>query len=50
MNRDFKVKIESEEAFFADLIEQAKKIDQGIIPEKPVERVSFPDMDTQNYY
>jgi predicted transcriptional regulator len=46
MNRDFKVKIESEEAFFADLIEQAKKIDQRIIPEKPVERVSFPDMET----
>lgn len=46
MNRDFKVKIESEEAFFADLIEQAKKIDLGIIPEKPVERVSFPDMET----
>ncbi|MDK9718608.1 MAG: hypothetical protein OEL57_11995 [Trichlorobacter sp.] len=46
MNRDFKVKIESEEAFFADLISQAKKIDQGIMPEKPVERVSFPDMET----
>lgn len=46
MNRNFKVKVESEEEFFADLIEQAKKIDQGIIPEKPVERVSFPDMET----
>lgn len=46
MNRDFKVKIEREEEFFSDLIEQAKKIDQGIIPEKPVERVSFPDMET----
>jgi predicted transcriptional regulator len=46
VNRDFKVKIESEEAFFADLIEQAKRIDQGIIPENPVERVSFPDMET----
>lgn len=42
MNRDFKVKIETEEAFFADLIAQAEKIDQGIIPEKTVERVSFP--------
>lgn len=41
MNRDFKVKIETEEEFFADLIAQAEKIDQGIIPEKTVERVSF---------
>ena len=44
MNRDFKVKIETEEEFFADLIAQAEKIDQGIIPEKTVERVSFADL------
>jgi len=46
MNRDFKVKIETEEEFFADLIAQAEKIDQGIIPDKTVERVSFPDLET----
>ena len=46
MNRDFMVKIESEEDFFGDLINQAEKIDQGIIPEKTVERVSFPDLET----
>lgn len=44
MNRDFKVKIETEEDFFADLIAQAEGIDQGIIPEKTVERVSFADL------
>jgi len=44
MNRDFKVKVETEEEFFADLISQAEKIDQGIIPEKTVERVSFADL------
>ena len=46
MKRDFKVKIESEEEFFADLISQAEKIDQGIIPEKTIERVSFSDLET----
>lgn len=46
MNRDFKVKIETEEEFFADLIAKAEKIDQGNIPEKPVERVSFADLET----
>jgi len=46
MNRDFKVKIETEEEFFADLIAQAERIDRGIIPEKPIERVSFPDLET----
>lgn len=46
MNRDFKVKIETEEEFFADLIAQAEKIDQGVIPSKTVERVSFADLET----
>lgn len=46
MNRDFKVKIETEEKFFADLIAQAEKIDHGIIPEKTIERVSFSDLET----
>ncbi len=44
--RDFKVKIETEEAFFADITAQAKKIDAGVIPETPVERISFPDLET----
>ena len=39
MNRDFKVKIETEEEFFADLIAQAERIDQGIISEKTVENL-----------
>ena len=46
MNRDFKVKIETEEEFFADLIAQAEKIDQGVIPAKTVERLSFADLET----
>jgi hypothetical protein len=46
MNRDFKVKIETEEDFFANLVAQAEKIDQGVIPEKTVECVSFPDLAT----
>jgi predicted transcriptional regulator len=46
MGRDFKVKIETEEEFFADLIAQAEKIDQGGIPEKTVELVSFADLET----
>lgn len=39
MNRDFKVKIETEEEFLADLNDQAERIDQGIIPEKTVENL-----------
>ena len=46
MDRDFKVKIETEEDFFADLIAQAEKIDNGVIPINTVERVSFPDLET----
>ena len=46
MDRDYKVKIETEEEFFADLIFQARKLDQGVIPEKAIERVSFPDLET----
>ena len=42
MNRDFKVKIETEEEFFSDLIAQAEKIDQGIIPEKPLKKFHSP--------
>jgi predicted transcriptional regulator len=50
MNRDFKVKIETEEDFFANLVAQAEKIDQGVIPEKTVECVSFPDLATFYHY
>lgn len=46
MSRDFKVKIETEEEFFADLVAQAEKIDRDIIPDKPIERLSFADMET----
>ena len=46
MEKDFTVKIEKEEDFFADLIAQADKLDQDIVPEKTVERISFPDMET----
>lgn len=46
MNRDFKVKIETEEEFFADLIAQAEMIDQCMIPSKTIERVSFADLET----
>ncbi|MGA3115664.1 MAG: MarR family transcriptional regulator [Syntrophobacteraceae bacterium] len=46
MSRDFKVKIETEEEFFAGLIAQAEKIDRGVIPDKPIERVSFSDLGT----
>ena len=46
MDKDFTVKIEKEEDFFADLIAEADKLDQGFVPEKTVERVSFPDLET----
>lgn len=46
MNRNYKVKIETEEEFFTDLIANAEKLDKGVIPEKTVERVSFPDLET----
>jgi hypothetical protein len=38
VNGDFKVKIETEEEFFADLIAQAGKIDRGVIPDKTIEQ------------
>ena len=46
MNRNYKVKIETEEEFFTDLIANAEKLDKGVIPEKTVERISFPDLET----
>jgi predicted transcriptional regulator len=46
MVRDFKVKIETEEEFLDDLIAQAEKLDKGIIPDKIIERVSFPDLES----
>jgi predicted transcriptional regulator len=46
VDRDFKVKIETEEDFFTELITQAEMIDAGIIPEKTIERISFPDLET----
>jgi len=36
MNRNYKVKIETEEEFFTDLIANAEKLDKGVIPEKTV--------------
>jgi hypothetical protein len=32
---------------FSDLIAEAEKIDRGVIPEKTVERLSFPDLETK---
>jgi len=46
MDKDFKVTIETEEEFFADLLAQAEKLDKGIVPVQTVERVSFPDLET----
>ena len=46
MEKDFTLKIEKEEDFFADLIAEADKLDQGFVPEKTVERVSFADLET----
>ena len=46
MSRDFKVKIRLKKEFFAHLIAQAEKIDRGVIPEKPIQRESFPDLET----
>jgi len=45
-DKDFKVRIETEEEFFADLLDKAEKLDQGVVPERTVERVSFPDLET----
>lgn len=45
-NKDFQVKIESEAAFFTDLLQQAERLDRGEVPARTVERVSFPDLPT----
>lgn len=50
MKRNYKVRIETEGEFFEDLISQADKLDKGVIPEKTVERVSFPDLETFYQY
>ncbi|HBG06488.1 MAG: hypothetical protein A2075_17230 [Geobacteraceae bacterium GWC2_58_44] len=44
--RDFKIGIISEEEFFQEIHELAVQADQGLFPEKPVERVYFGDMKT----
>ena len=49
-DKDLQVKIESEEEFFADLLQQAERLDRGEIPARPVERVSFPDLTTFYHY
>lgn len=50
MNRDFKIGIKSTDEFFAEAQEVAKKIDRGVIPEKPVERLYFNDIRTLLQY
>lgn len=46
IKRNYKVKIETEEEFFTDLIANAENLNKGVIPEKTVERISFPDLET----
>ena len=46
MNRDFQVGIVSEEVFNREVTDLLRNADQGIFPEKPVERVYFGNMKT----
>ena len=46
MNRDFQVGIVSEEEFNREVTDLLRNADQGIFPEKPVERVYFGNMKT----
>jgi len=49
-DKDFQVKIESEEDFFDDLLQQAERLDRGEVPARTIERVSFPDLSTFYHY
>jgi hypothetical protein len=42
--RDFKMGIENNKEFFAELKELAGRIDDGWLPDKPVERLYFDDL------
>ena len=42
--RDFKIGIKSDQAFFAELKELAVRIDDGWLPDKAVERLYFDDL------
>jgi predicted transcriptional regulator len=46
MKRDIKVGIKSDDEFFAEAREIARKIDTGWRPEMPVERLYFEDLPT----
>lgn len=50
IDKDFQVKIESEEEFFDDLLQQAERLDRGEVPPRTIERVSFPDLATFYHY
>ena len=42
--RDIKIGIKSDKEFFAELKELAGRIDDGWLPEKPIERLYFDDL------
>jgi hypothetical protein len=42
--RDLKIGIKSDKEFFAELKGLARRIDDGWLPEKPVERLYFDDL------
>lgn len=44
--RDIKIGIKSDKEFFAELKELAGRIDEGWLPEKPIERLYFDDLQT----
>lgn len=46
MTRDIKVDIKSDDEFFAEAREFARKLDAGWRPEQPVERLYFDDLPT----
>ena len=46
MSRDFKVAVKSVDDFFSEAGEVLRNADQGILPEKPAERVYFHDIKT----
>jgi predicted transcriptional regulator len=46
MQADYKIGIKTTDDFFAEALDIAGKIDTGIIPDKPIERLYFSDMKT----
>jgi predicted transcriptional regulator len=46
MKRDYKISIKTTDEFFGEALDWASQIDQGFVPEKPIERLYFSDIKT----